>query len=155
MKNKFLKILLTSVAAIGFLSLSSCKTQVDEGQTNEEKTNEEKTSYKISVSECTGGYISTNVRSAVAGKAIYIYSYPDEDFKLGAYSVKDSAGNDVPVTGNKFTMPESDVTVSATFEAIQYVTYTVTFDKNAEDATGTMEAQTFVEGRSQDLTENK
>ena len=34
-------------------------------------------------------------------------------------------------------------------------TYTVTFDKNTDDATGTMESQTFTYGTSQTLNENK
>ena len=41
---------------------------------------------------------------------------PAEGYELEAYSVKDAAGNAVAVTNGKFTMPASNVTVSATFK---------------------------------------
>ena len=50
-----------------------------------------------------------------------------------------------------FTMPTASVAVSANFTAI---TYTLHFDKNAADATGTMSDQLFTYGQSQTLTSN-
>ena len=64
-------------------------------------------------------------------------------------------GNDVTLTQVSdteytFAMPEGDVVVSATFTANSY---TVVFDKNADDATGdAMASQQFTYGTAQNLT---
>ncbi len=66
----------------------------------------------------------------------------------GAHNVTLTKVNDQTYT---FEMPAADVTVSAT---VAVKTYTVAFDKNATDATGTMDPQAFTYGTAQNLTAN-
>ena len=56
------------------------------------------------------------------------------------------------IEGNSFTMPASDVTITATLEDLAH--YTVRFDKNKDAATGTMDDMSFIYGTSQKLTSN-
>ena len=49
---------------------------------------------------------------------------PTEGYELDTLTVKDASNNEVAVTNNKFTMPASNVTVTATFKKS---TYTATF----------------------------
>lgn len=53
---------------------------------------------------------------AFNGETIKIIATPDQNYQVGAISVKETAGADVPVTGTSFVMPKSDVTVSVTFD---------------------------------------
>ena len=68
----------------------------------------------------------------------------------GWYEAEDFSGT--AVTGWKAGEKTEDVTLYAQWTANKY---TVKFDINADDATGTMESQTFTYGTSQALNENK
>lgn len=61
------------------------------------------------------GTVTANPTSADQGDTVTLTITPDEGYTLGTLTVKDSGGNDVTVTSNAFTMPASDVTVTATF----------------------------------------
>lgn len=51
------------------------------------------------------------------GTVVTLTAFPDEGYELEAFIVKnDTTGEEVKVTDGKFTMPASDVTVSATFK---------------------------------------
>ena len=72
----------------------------------------------------THGTVTPSKTAALSGDQITLTVTPSKGYKLKSLTVKDSSGNAVTVTDSKFTMPDLDVTVSATFEAIDY---TVTF----------------------------
>ena len=86
--------------------------------------------YAITVDSSDNGTVAASAESATEGTEITLTITADEGYELDNLTVK--AGNDdVTVTDNKFTMPASDVTITATFKAVapQYeegnVTYTL------------------------------
>lgn len=66
------------------------------------------------------GEVEASAETAVAGTEITLTATPAEGYELDAYTVTDASDNTVTVTDGKFTMPDSAVTVSATFKAIDY-----------------------------------
>ena len=97
----------------------------------------------------THGTVAVDKTEALSGDEVTLTVTPSKGYKLKSLTVKDSSGNDVTVTDNKFTMPDLDVTVSAEFEPIDY---TVKFNKNG--GTGTMSNEAFKYGKAQALTAN-
>ncbi len=74
------------------------------------------------------GDVSVSAEEAVEGTEITLTATPDEGYELDAYTVTDASDNTVTVTDGKFTMPDSAVTVSATFKAIDYTLTAATAD---------------------------
>ena len=70
------------------------------------------------------GTIASDMTSAPAGVTVTLTATPDAGYEFGEWTVLDDGANEIPVTGNQFEMPASDVLVSATFNAKQ--TYTIT-----------------------------
>lgn len=56
------------------------------------------------------------VSSADFGSTVTVTPQPNEGFELDTLTVKDANGGNVDVTNNTFTMPASNVTVTATFK---------------------------------------
>lgn len=82
------------------------------------------TEYTITVADVENGTVEASATAAKNGTEITLIITPAEGYALDVLSVKDSENNLVEVTDNKFTMPASNVTVSATF--VQSNTTTVT-----------------------------
>ena len=76
---------------------------------------EEKT-YNVYTQTPVGGTLSVNKTKAKANETITVTAVAYEDYELKSITYRDTAGNEHTVTGNSFTMPASDITVSATFE---------------------------------------
>lgn len=70
--------------------------------------------YKVTINSSENGSVSATPTSAKAGETITLSATPAQGYKLGNYVVT-ANGQPVTVNGNQFTMPKSDVTVSATF----------------------------------------
>lgn len=79
-----------------------------------------------------GGSVAVvgNVTSAIEGTEITLTSTPSAGHTLGAWDVykSDDTSTKVTVTDNKFTMPDYNVVISATFEEVQ--TYSLVTDVN-------------------------
>lgn len=72
----------------------------------------------------THGTVSTSPSdSAEEGAEVTITATPDDGYALTSLSVTDGSSNPVAVSENKFTMPTSNVTVSATFAKLYTVTW--------------------------------
>lgn len=71
--------------------------------------------YNVTLDKVTNGTVTVEKEKALAGDVIEITANPNKDYKLEKIVVLDAAGKQVEVSNNKFTMPESDVTVSVTF----------------------------------------
>ena len=84
--------------------------------------------YSVTVSSLTGGSITASASKAFDTEQITLTVEPNEGYilKSGTLTVKDENGNDVSFEDYKFTMPASNVTVSAEFEQIEAQTYTIT-----------------------------
>lgn len=75
--------------------------------------------YEISFASMTNGSVTADVESAAAGREVSLTVTPDSGYKLSEIVVVTTPGGEtVEVKGNKFIMPASNVTVSATFEKV-------------------------------------
>ena len=86
--------------------------------------------YTVTVNSAENGSVeakkgTSNVTKANIGDEITLTYNPSAGYQLDTVTVKDASNQDVTVTNDKFTMPASAVTVSATFKEI---TYTVAVD---------------------------
>ena len=107
--QKFPKVF-TSMSAILALAfcLASCKSNADD----------DPTMYTVTVSSSIEhGTVTADKTSAEAGATVKLTATADSGYELESYSVKDASENELTVTDDTFTMPESNVTVSATFKA--------------------------------------
>lgn len=73
--------------------------------------------YNITVaSNITNGTVTTSETSLAAGKTFKVTATPNDGYELDAITVKDASDNPInPNSDGSYTMPTSDVTVSATF----------------------------------------
>lgn len=81
------------------------------------------TLYNISVQDLTGGIITVSDKNASKGKTVTITVISDEGYKLKNLTVSDKNGNSVELTQKSdteytFVMPNSNVTITATFVEI-------------------------------------
>ena len=74
--------------------------------------------YTVTVSESEGGKVTADMAEALEGDAVTLTVTPDEGYELDKLTVKDADDADVEVTENSFTMPASNVTVTAIFKRI-------------------------------------
>ena len=98
--------LMGAILALAF-GLASCKANVDD----------DPTMYTVTVSSSIEhGKVSVDKTSAEAGATVKLTATADSGYELDSYSVKDASVNELTVTDGTFTMPKSNVTVSATFK---------------------------------------
>jgi len=74
-----------------------------------------KNEYTITVSDVTGGTASASAEKAGEGEEITVTVTPDKGYELDKIKV-----NNTVITGTKFTMPASNVTVEVTFKKVVY-----------------------------------
>lgn len=115
--------------------------------------------YTVTVATATGGTVTSNVKAASEGDTVALTVSPSSGYSLSSLSYTTADGKSTsisaPVNGKTtFKMPASDVTVNPVFTRAAATSYTITFDKNATDATGTMNAQTVQAGQATPLTAN-
>lgn len=79
--------------------------------------------YRITVQQTTGGSVNASKSSAQEGEEITLSYTTNNGYLFVKVTVKDSDNQEVSVNNGKFTMPASDVTVSATFERISNQKY--------------------------------
>ena len=83
--------------------------------------------YTVSVADgITNGTITVSPTSAEEGTAITVTATPNSEYRLKAGSLKYNDGADHVITGNVFTMPAADVTVTGAFEPAGSSTYNIT-----------------------------
>ena len=87
------------------------------------------TKYTVAVdNNIKNGTVTPSATSLAAGKTFTVEATPNEGYVLDTVTVKDASGN--PITANtdgSYTMPSSDVTVSATFKEKTVDKYSVTY----------------------------
>ena len=76
--------------------------------------------YRIDIPDFEGGTVTADPAAAKAGATVTLTATPDEGYALGSLTVTDRFGDAVKVTENTdgtytFTMPNGQVTVTATF----------------------------------------
>ena len=75
------------------------------------------TTYAINLEEVVNGTIAVQggLTEAEAGATITLIATPDEGYVFETWEVLDGNGDEVSVSNNTFTMPESEVYIAATF----------------------------------------
>ena len=128
------------------LSASLCFTACQTGIPSSEPTY-----YTVTVSSSIEhGKVTADKSSAEAGATVKLTATADSGYELESYSVKDASANAITVTEGTFTMPKSNVTVSATFKETA-----ATPQKTAGSisyATTTVEKTTYDEAFTNELT---
>ena len=90
--------------------------------------------YTITIADDIEHGTVTAPATAKAGATITLTATADENYSFGTWSVSEEGGTAVTVSGNQFTMPEANVTVSATF--VENPKWTITW-KSVEGSTTT------------------
>ena len=80
------------------------------------------TAHSITCATVDNGEVFANKTSAYKGETVNLSYSAASGYFFSAWNVKDANNNTITVTNNQFTMPDSDVTVSATFVAGYNVT---------------------------------
>ena len=80
--------------------------------------------YKITIGDMENGTVTANPTAAKAGATVTLTATPDEGYAVGTVTVTDRFGDAVRVTENSdgtytFTMPNGQVTVTATFVQVE------------------------------------
>ena len=89
--------------------------------------------YSVTITDCANGSVTANKTSAIAGATITLTATADDGYELDSYSVTDSSANAITVTNGTFTMPKSNVTVSAAFKVAYIGTKAPTVAKEVGD----------------------
>ena len=79
-------------------------------------------SYTLTYNDVAHGSVS-GPTTAEYGDEITLAPTPDNGYTFSRYVVTDSNGNNIRVTNNTFTMPNSNVTISTYFSNVQHVGY--------------------------------
>ena len=79
--------------------------------------------YDITITPSEHGAITVKKAQEKPGETVDLFADPDEGYALQSLTVTDSDGHEVALSGNSFTMPESDVTVTAVFRTTETVEY--------------------------------
>lgn len=86
------------------------------------------TTYTITTETAKNGTVTTSETSLAAGKTFTVTASPNDGYVLDTVTVKDANGNVIePNTDGTYTMPASNVTVSATFKVKTDVKYSVAY----------------------------
>lgn len=99
------------------------------------------TKYAIETTAPTNGTLSVDKTEAAAGETVTVTATPATDYELDAITVNGEA-----ITGTTFEMPAEDVTVAATFKAVESDEPT---DEPTEDV---LETGTYTDGKWSELS---
>ena len=105
------------------------------------------TAHSITCATVNNGTVYSNKTSAYKGETVTLSYSPASGYFFSSWNVKDASNNTITVTDNQFTMPDSNVTVSATF----VVGYNVTL-ANAMNGTISASADGGIAGTAITLT---
>ena len=83
----------------------------------------------VTVEASEHGTVTSDKTEADPGMTVTLTVTPDQYYVLDTLTVTDKAGNPVTVTNNTFVMPETSVTVTATFVHVCEWNTTLTYDK--------------------------
>ena len=106
--------------------------------------------YTVAVTDPANGTVTANLTTAIVGTEITLTNTPDDGYQWVSYKViNDTTQEEITVNDGKFTMPASNVTVTATFTG---KTYTINYVSNG--GTGTTNSTSATFGTAATLAEN-
>lgn len=88
--------------------------------------------YEIKLPTVSNGKIELNTTKAIKGEVIEFVITPDDGYELSLFKVEDSAKEILEVSANKFTMPNSDVTITLELVKVTTKTDVPVLDTNEE-----------------------
>ena len=105
--------------------------------------------YEITTTAPTNGTLSVDKTEAAAGETVTVTATPATDYELDAITVNGNA-----ITGTTFEMPAEDVTVAATFKAVESdePTDEPTDDPTDEPTEDVLETGTYTDGKWSELS---
>ena len=98
-----------------FYALVACRRLAAEERSLYDMSITRVTKYTVTVASAANGQVSANVAQAAAGADVTVTAKPDIGYELKILTVTDASGKPVSLTGNTFTMPAANVTVTAVF----------------------------------------
>ena len=104
--------------------------------------------YSVSISQAQNGTVTSDKQTAYFGETVTLTVTPNTGYSLDTLTVVDTNSNPITVTNNQFTMPSSNVTVSAIFT---YISYTVSIGQ-ITNGTVTSDKQTAYPNETVTLT---
>lgn len=126
--------------------------------TLEEKT-EDNARHDITLTQVTGGTITSSNSTAQPNTTVTLTAVPDSGYTLKSWIVKDEQQKVISVTTDKtdrnvgtFTMPKSNVTVTAEFESTSEITPTITSVALVKSADGSLVAKGAPSGDNWTIT---
>ena len=126
--------------------------------TLEEKT-EDNARHDITLTQVTGGTITSSNSTAQPNTTVTLTAVPDSGYTLKSWIVKDEQQKAISVTTDKtdrnvgtFTMPKSNVTVTAEFESTSEITPTITSVALVKSTDGSLVAKGAPSGDNWTIT---
>ena len=126
--------------------------------TLEEKT-EDNARHDITLTQVTGGTITSSNSTAQPNTTVTLTAVPNSGYTLKSWIVKDEQQKAISVTTDKtdrnvgtFTMPKSNVTVTAEFESTSEITPTITSVALVKSADGSLVAKGVPSGDNWTIT---
>ena len=126
--------------------------------TLEEKT-EDNARHDITLTQVTGGTITSSNSTAQPNTTVTLTAAPDSGYTLKSWIAKDEQQKAISVTTDKtdrnvgtFTMPKSNVTVTAEFESTSEITPTITSVALVKSADGSLVAKGAPSGDNWTIT---
>ena len=120
---------------------------------------EETARHDIVLTQATGGTITSSNSTAQPNTTITLTAAPDSGYTLKSWIVKDEQQKSIAVTEDKtnsnvgtFTMPKSNVTVTAEFESTSEITPTITSVALVKSADGSLVAKGAPSGDNWTIT---
>ena len=101
--------------------------------------------HKAAVEASEHGAVTVSDSKAYTGETVTLNVAPEVGYALENLTVTDADGNDVAVTSNTFTMPNSDVTVRASFAPATYTAKFVADGKTVAEIPYTVETTEITE----------
>lgn len=99
--------------------------------------------YNINISESSNGSVTANPTSAEEGSSVVLTITPDSGYELESLTIDDEDWTEFVADNScQFTMPNHDVTVSASFSAISAGTTTYTITWNATNNSASVNSYT-------------
>lgn len=123
MKNrsvKFIFIVLVLCLAAATLAMGAFASGPDgpaDPTTSDTTEESPAATYAITCAEAEHGAVTVSTPAAAADTTITVYVHPDPGYELNTLTVKEAELNE---SNNTFTMPASDVTITATFKVAEY-----------------------------------
>ena len=110
--------------------------------------------YAITITPPANGTVTTTpAEEAAENSTVTINATPADGYAVGTITVTAADESNVPVTGNTFTMPSQDVTVTVTFVEFDAETYVVDFEGEGETKAAYASATVNLSGMDWDLTD--